>query len=134
MRAVVVTGSGGPEVLEVREEPAPEPGAGQVLVDVEAVGVNYRDIYEREGYGGYSSPTYDRLFAEYSTTLDPEKSQSLLADMMKLAHEDVAAIPMYYAALGLAYRNVVVGPGAVAPNQAANAWNIHDWELKPGGA
>ena len=53
MRAVVVTGSGGPDVLEVREEAAPHAGAGQLLVDVEAAGVNYRDIYEREGnYGG----------------------------------------------------------------------------------
>jgi NADPH:quinone reductase len=53
VRAVVVTGSGGPDVLEVREEPSPEPDAGQLLVDVEAAGVNYRDIYEREGsYGG----------------------------------------------------------------------------------
>jgi NADPH2:quinone reductase len=48
-----VTRSGGPEVLELREQPAPEPAAGQLLVDVEAAGVNYRDIYEREGrYGG----------------------------------------------------------------------------------
>ena len=53
MRAVVVTGFGGPEVLEVRDEPAPHASAGQLLVDVEAAGVNYRDIYEREGnYGG----------------------------------------------------------------------------------
>ena len=53
MQAVVVTGTGGPEVLEVRDEPAPEPRPGQLLVDVEAAGVNYRDIYEREGgYGG----------------------------------------------------------------------------------
>ena len=53
MRAVVVTRSGGPEVLEVRDEPEPTPGPGQLLVDVEAIGVNYRDIYEREGnYGG----------------------------------------------------------------------------------
>src|SRR5918999_4154902 len=53
MQAVVVTGTGGPEVLEVRDEPAPEAGPGQLLVDVEAAGVNYRDIYEREGgYGG----------------------------------------------------------------------------------
>src|SRR4051812_35729703 len=47
--------TGGPEVLTVREVPDPEPGAGQVLVDVEAVGVNFRDVYEREGrppYGG----------------------------------------------------------------------------------
>jgi NADPH:quinone reductase len=49
----VVTRSGGPEVLELRDEPVPQPGEGQLLVDVEAAGVNYRDIYEREGsYGG----------------------------------------------------------------------------------
>jgi NADPH:quinone reductase len=53
VRAVVVTRSGGSEVLEVREEPAPEASSGELLVDVEAAGVNYRDIYEREGsYGG----------------------------------------------------------------------------------
>jgi NADPH2:quinone reductase len=53
VRAVVVTGSGGPEVLELREEPSPEAGPGRLIVDVEAAGVNYRDVYEREGsYGG----------------------------------------------------------------------------------
>jgi NADPH2:quinone reductase len=53
MQTVVVTRTGGPDVLEVRDEPAAEAGTGQLLVDVEAAGVNYRDIYEREGgYGG----------------------------------------------------------------------------------
>jgi NADPH2:quinone reductase len=53
MRAVVVTRFGGPEVLEVRDEPVPEPGPGQLLVDVDAAGINFRDVYEREGgYGG----------------------------------------------------------------------------------
>jgi NADPH2:quinone reductase len=53
MRAVVVTRSGGPEVLEVRDEPEPTQGPHGLLVDVEAIGVNFRDIYEREGrYGG----------------------------------------------------------------------------------
>jgi NADPH:quinone reductase len=56
MRAVVVTRSGGPEVLEVRDQPAPQAGAGQLIVDVEAVGVNYRDIYEREGDYGRQPP------------------------------------------------------------------------------
>lgn len=44
---------GGPEVLEVRDVPDPVPGDGEVLVDVEAVGVNFRDVYERtrENYG-----------------------------------------------------------------------------------
>jgi NADPH2:quinone reductase len=53
MRAVQIHRHGGPEVMEVADVPAPEPGTGQVLVDVAAVGVNYRDVYEREGsYGG----------------------------------------------------------------------------------
>jgi NADPH2:quinone reductase len=55
LRAIVVTEKGGPEVLEPRDEPDPEPGAGEMLVDVEAIGVNFRDIYEREGVGGYAN-------------------------------------------------------------------------------
>jgi NADPH2:quinone reductase len=57
MRAIVATIHGGPEVLEPRELPAPQAGPGRLLVDVEAVGVNYRDIYEREGAGGYGRTT-----------------------------------------------------------------------------
>src|SRR5581483_9606257 len=54
MHAVVFESNGGPDVLEYKEVPDPEPGDGQVLVEVEAVGVNYRDVYERIG-GGYGS-------------------------------------------------------------------------------
>ena len=40
-------------MLEVRDEPEPEAGQGELLVAPDAIGVNYRDIYEREGrYGG----------------------------------------------------------------------------------
>jgi NADPH2:quinone reductase len=56
MRAIVVTEHGGPEVLELRDEPAPEPGPGQLLVAVDTAGVNYRDVYERVG-GGYAPAT-----------------------------------------------------------------------------
>jgi NADPH2:quinone reductase len=53
MRAVLIRRYGGPDVLEVVDVPAPEAGPGQFVVDVAAVGVNYRDVYEREGaYGG----------------------------------------------------------------------------------
>jgi len=55
VRAIVVTRNGGPEVLELRDEPDPEAGPGQLLVDIEAIGVNFRDIYEREGAGAYSA-------------------------------------------------------------------------------
>jgi NADPH:quinone reductase len=54
VRAVVIERKGGPEVIELRQQPAPEPGPGEVLVEVGAIGVNYRDVYERtiETYGG----------------------------------------------------------------------------------
>ena len=56
MKAIVVTRSGGPEVLELQDWPDPQAGSGQLLVQVEAIGVNYRDIYEREGRTPTSPP------------------------------------------------------------------------------
>lgn len=54
MRAISFERNGGPEVLELKDAPAPTPGDGEVLIDVEAIGINYRDVYERLG-GGYGS-------------------------------------------------------------------------------
>ena len=51
MRAIVIRSKGGPDVLELSDEPEPTPGEDELLVAVEAVGVNYRDVYEREGRG-----------------------------------------------------------------------------------
>src|SRR5579885_867502 len=53
MKAIWFERHGGPEVLEVRDVPDPEPRDGEVVVNVEAAGVNFRDVYEREreGYG-----------------------------------------------------------------------------------
>lgn len=56
MHAVVYERHGGPEVLEYKEVPVPTPEDGQVLVDVEAVGINFRDVYEREGREYASQP------------------------------------------------------------------------------
>jgi len=56
MHAVVFERNGGPEVLEYKEIPEPTPKDGQVVVDVEAVGVNFRDVYEREGRDYGSKP------------------------------------------------------------------------------
>src|SRR5450759_522551 len=55
MRAVVVHETGGPEVLTAQELPSPEPGPGQLRVDVAAAGVNYIDVYYRTGV--YPLPT-----------------------------------------------------------------------------
>jgi NADPH:quinone reductase len=49
MKAIQVHRFGGPEVLELHEIPTPKPGAGQVLVRVQAIGVNPYDTYMRSG-------------------------------------------------------------------------------------
>jgi len=49
VKAVVLTGHGGPEVFEVREHPDPEVGPGQVRIAVRAAGVNFADTLARVG-------------------------------------------------------------------------------------
>jgi NADPH2:quinone reductase len=49
MKAIVVHGLGGPEVLALGTHPVPEPGPDQVLVRLEAVGVNFSDTERRRG-------------------------------------------------------------------------------------
>jgi NADPH:quinone reductase len=53
--ALVVTKHGGGEVLEVQPRQVERPGPGQLLVQVAAAGVNFIDVYQREGI--YPVPT-----------------------------------------------------------------------------
>ncbi len=48
MRAVQIEEFGGPEVLQVAEVPKPEPGAGEVLIEVSRAGMNFADTHQRE--------------------------------------------------------------------------------------
>ncbi|OZF31192.1 NADPH:quinone reductase [Rhodococcus sp. 14-2483-1-1] len=49
MRAIRIDNTGGPEVLTVVDLPVPTPGAGQILVRTDAIGINYIDTYFRRG-------------------------------------------------------------------------------------
>src|SRR5436190_21511462 len=74
MRRVVVTRFGGPDVLEVREEPSPTPRTGEVLIRVKAVGLNFADIYAREGLYGPGPPApFTPGFEVAGETLDGKK-------------------------------------------------------------
>jgi NADPH:quinone reductase len=47
MRAIQVREFGGPEVLELVDLPAPEPGPGEVLIRVSRAGINFADTHQR---------------------------------------------------------------------------------------
>ena len=49
MKAVAITGPGGPDVLKLAERPVPRPGKGEVLIKVAAAGVNGPDLMQRKG-------------------------------------------------------------------------------------
>ena len=67
MRAIRVHETGGPEVLRLDTVPDPTPAAGEVLVDIEAIGVNFIEIYQREGF--YQLPRPFTLGAEGAGTV-----------------------------------------------------------------
>ncbi len=54
MKAIRVHELGGPEVLKYEDTPSPAPAAGQALIDIQAVGVNFADVSARRG--GPNSP------------------------------------------------------------------------------
>jgi len=49
MKQVFITGIGGPDKLQLREAPDPQPQAGEVRIRVRAAGINFADILARKG-------------------------------------------------------------------------------------
>jgi NADPH:quinone reductase len=56
MKAIRVHQPGGPEMLNLEEIPDPRPGAGEALVRLEAIGVNFVEVYQRTGQHRSSLP------------------------------------------------------------------------------
>jgi NADPH2:quinone reductase len=56
VKAIRVHATGGPDVLRLEEVPVPVPAAGQVVIRVEAAGVNFVDVYHRQGLYSVSLP------------------------------------------------------------------------------
>ena len=75
MKAVVMSGFGGPEVMEIAEVATPEPGPGEVRVRVSATSVNRADVIQRQGH--YPPPTgaSDILGLEVAGRIDALGSQ-----------------------------------------------------------
>jgi NADPH2:quinone reductase len=92
MHAVVFERNGGPEVLEFKEASNPTRQNGKVVVEVEAVGVNFRDVYEREG-GGYGSQPPAIIGVEGAGTVAGSGERVAWVDVPQSYAERVAADP-----------------------------------------
>src|SRR4051812_15890208 len=116
MQAIVITRHGGPEVLELRDEPDPEPGPGQLLVQLEAAGVNYRDVYEREGRGrAYANPPPLVAGAEGAGTVLRGDGEFSEGDRVAWA----AAAGSYAERVAVDAANAVPVPDGITGEQAA---------------
>lgn len=84
MRAIVITRPGGPEVLEERIVPDPEPGPGEIRVRVHAAGVNRADLLQRRGAypapAGWPSDIPGLEYAGTVESLGPDASRWLPGD------------------------------------------------------
>ncbi|HEX6879431.1 MAG TPA: alcohol dehydrogenase catalytic domain-containing protein, partial [Terriglobales bacterium] len=58
MKAIVVTGTSGPDSLELRQVPDPQPGTGEAVVRIHAAGLNFADVRAAQGKypGGPAAP------------------------------------------------------------------------------
>ncbi|GAA4351459.1 NAD(P)H-quinone oxidoreductase [Angustibacter luteus] len=70
MRAITMSGPGGPDVLSLSEVPDAEPGPGEVLVRVVAAGVNRADVMQRQGHYPPPAGASEYLGLECSGTVE----------------------------------------------------------------
>ena len=68
MKAIRIHNPGGPEALTYEDIPVPEPKAGEARVKIEAIGLNYIDVYQRTGH--YPIPTPFTLGMEGAGVVD----------------------------------------------------------------
>ncbi len=59
MRVARIEEFGGPEVLRVAEEPRPEPGDNEILIEIRSAGINRADVLTRGGYHAALKDTWE---------------------------------------------------------------------------
>jgi NADPH2:quinone reductase len=118
MKAIQIHETGGPGVLKLAELPIPQPGPGQVLIRVEAVGVNFIDVYFRKGVYKASLPlTPGSEAAGTVEELGPGVTGFAAGDLV--ASVSVLGSYAEYALVPAA--SLVKVPAGLSPEQAAAA-------------
>jgi NADPH:quinone reductase len=138
MKAIQVRQAGGPEAMEVAEVPIPQPAPNQALVKLSAAGVNFIDVYFREGrYKAQTPFVLGQEGAGVVTALGAEAKSVKVGDRVAWcglpgSYAEYAAVPV---------DRLVTVPDGVSEQQAAAAmlqgmtahYLAHDtFPLKPG--
>ncbi len=120
MKSICVHQYGGPEALKLEDLPVPKPGPGQVLVKIEAIGVNYIDVYHRTGL--YPAPLPRLMGVEAAgvvEALGPEVTEVRVGDRVAYAHTASPGAYAEYAVIPSA--RLVSLPSGVDARMAAAA-------------
>jgi NADPH:quinone reductase len=99
VKAIVVEQPGGAEAMRLADVPVPTPGAGQVLLRVEAAGINFIDVYHRQGLYKQSFPL--TLGREAAGTVeqvgpgvaDPSPGDRVACETMQGSYAELALAP-----------------------------------------
>ncbi|HYU01849.1 MAG TPA: quinone oxidoreductase [Gemmatimonadales bacterium] len=118
MKAIRVHGPGGPEALRYEDVPQPAPGPGEVLIQVQAAGVNYIDVYQRTGLYKVALPfTLGQEAAGVVTALGSGVTEAKVGD--RVAYTHVMGAYAEYAVVPA--DRVLVLPDGVSTKQGAAA-------------
>jgi len=118
MKAIRVHAPGGPEALRYEDVPRPTPGPGQVLVKIEAAGLNFIDVYQRNGHYKVPVPfTLGQEAAGHVAAVGPGVAERKVGD--RVAYTTILGAYAEYAAVPA--DRVVVLPDGVSTKQGAAA-------------
>src|SRR5216110_2587376 len=118
MKAIRVHTPGGPEALRYEDVERPTPGPGQVLVKIEAAGVNFIDVYQRTGLYKVPMPfTLGQEAAGSVAAVGPGVTEPKVGD--RVAYTSILGAYAEYAVVPA--DRVVVLPDGVTARQAAAA-------------
>jgi NADPH2:quinone reductase len=118
MKAIQIQETGGPEVLKLAELPIPAPGPGQVLIRVEATGVNFIEIYFRKGV--YKAALPLTLGSEAAGTVE-ELGPGVTGFAAGDAVASVSVLGSYAEYALVPAAQLVKVPAGLSPEQAAAA-------------
>jgi NADPH:quinone reductase-like Zn-dependent oxidoreductase len=128
MRAIRLHEFGGPEVLRHEEVPVPEPGPGEVLVRVHAVGINPPDWYAREGMPDVPpelKPPFDLPLIPGTDVSGVVEAVAADVNGFAVGDEAVGLLRFPTALQGSAYAEYVTAPASDLARKPAAIDHVH---------